>query len=160
MAQDITLKLKDIEGESKKIGYEKEIDIYDFKFGVTQSASCHEGGGGGSAKSDCKDLVVTKLIDKASPILFVHSAMGKPIETAVLTVRKAGGAALDYLVITLKDVIVTNVSTGGKSEDERIREEVSLNYAHITIQYKAQNADGSAGAAIQKTYNVEANSDK
>ncbi len=157
MAQDITLKLTNIEGESKKKGFENEIDVYDFRFGVSQSASCAEGGGGGSAKSDCKDLVVTKLIDKASPILFLHSALGTPIKSAVLTVRKAGGTSLDYLVVTLGDVIVTNVSTGGKSEDERVREEVSLNYAHISIQYKAQNADGSAGAAIQKAYNVEAN---
>jgi type VI secretion system secreted protein Hcp len=100
---------------------------------------------------------VTKLIDKASPILFLHSALGTPIAKAVLTVRKAGGTSLDYLVVTLSDVIVTNVATGGKSEDERVREEISLNYAHISIQYKAQNADGSAGAAIQKSYNLEAN---
>lgn len=159
MAQDITLKLKGIEGESKKKGYEKEIDVYDFRFGVTQSASCAEGGGGGSAKSDCKDLTVTKLIDKSSPILFLTSATGKPIPEAKLTVRKAGGDSLAYLVVTLKDVIVTNVSTGGKVEDERVREEVSFNYAHITIEYKAQNADGTAGAAISKTYNVEANSE-
>lgn len=159
MAQDITLKLTKIEGESKKKGYENQIDVYDFKFGVSQSASSAEGHGGGSAKSDCKDLVVTKLIDKSTPILFLHSALGTPIPEAVLTVRKAGGQALDYLIVTLKDVIVTNVATGGKSEDERVREEISLNYAKISINYKAQNADGTAGAAIQKAYDLESNTE-
>jgi type VI secretion system secreted protein Hcp len=100
---------------------------------------------------------VTKLIDKSTPILFLHSALGTPIPEAVLTVRKAGGQALDYLVVTLKDVIVTNVATGGKSEDERVREEISLSYAKITIQYKAQNADGTAGATIVKAYDLESN---
>ena len=157
MAQDITLKLTKIEGESKKKGFENQIDVYDFKFGVSQSASSSEGLGGGSAKSDCKDLIVTKLIDKSTPILFLHSALGTPIPEAVLTVRKAGGQALDYLVVTLKDVIVTNVATGGKSEDERVREEISLSYAKITIQYKAQNADGTAGATIVKAYDLESN---
>jgi type VI secretion system secreted protein Hcp len=157
MAQDITLKLTKIDGESKKKGFENQIDVYDFKFGVSQSASSSEGLGGGSAKSDCKDLIVTKLIDKATPILFLHSALGTPIPEAVLTVRKAGGQALDYLVVTLKDVIVTNVATGGKSEDERVREEISLSYAKITIQYKAQNADGTAGATIVKAYDLESN---
>jgi type VI secretion system secreted protein Hcp len=157
MAQDITLKLTKIEGESKKTGYENQIDVYDFRFGVSQAASSAEGSGGGSAKSDCKDLVLTKLIDKSTPILFLQSALGTPIPEAVLTVRKAGGKALDYLVVTLKDVIVTNVATGGKVDDERVREEISLSYAKITIQYKAQNADGTAGATIQKAYDVEAN---
>jgi type VI secretion system secreted protein Hcp len=157
MAQDITLKLTNIEGESKKSGYEKQIDIYDFKFGVSQAASSSEGSGGGSAKSDCKDLVVTKLIDKSTPIIFLQSATGTHIAEAVMTVRKAGGQALDYLVVTLKDVIVTNVATGGKSEDERVLEEISLSYAKISIQYKAQNADGTAGATIQKNYDLEMN---
>jgi type VI secretion system secreted protein Hcp len=157
MAQDITLKLTNIEGESKKSGYENQIDIHDFKFGVSQSASSAEGLGGGSAKSDCKDLVLTKLVDKATPILFLHSALGTPIPEAIMTVRKAGGQALDYLVVTLKDVIVTNVTTGGKSEDERVREEISLAYAKISIQYKAQNPNGTAGATIQKAYDLESN---
>jgi type VI secretion system secreted protein Hcp len=157
MAQDITLNLKGIDGESKKKGYENQIDIYDFKFGVSQSASSSEGMGAGSAKSDCKDLVVTKLIDKSTPIIFLYSALGTPIPEATMTVRKAGGQALDYLVVTLKDVIVTNVATGGKAEDERVREEVSFSYAKISIQYKAQNADGTAGATIQKAYDLEAN---
>lgn len=157
MAQDITLKLTNIEGESKKSGYEKQIDVYDFSFGVTQAASSAEGLGGGTAKSDCKDLVISKLIDKSTPIIFLHSALGTPIPEAVMTVRKAGGKALDYLVVTLKDVIVTNVTTGGKAEDERVREQVSLSYAKISIQYKAQNADGTAGAVIQKSYDLEQN---
>lgn len=157
MAQDITLKLTKIEGESKKKGYENQIDIYDFKFGVSQAASSAEGLGGGSAKSDCKDLVLTKLIDKSTPIIFLYSALGTPIPEAVMTVRKAGGQSLDYLVVTLKDAIVTNVATGGTADDERVREEISLSYAKITIQYKAQNADGTAGATIQKAYDLEAN---
>ena len=155
MAQDITLKLTKIDGESKKA--DTEIDVYDFRFGVSQSASSGEGSGGGSAKSDCKDLVVTKLIDKATPIIYLYSALGTPIPQAVLTVRKAGGAALDYLVITLTDAIVTNVATGGKSDDERIREEISLSYSTISIQYKVQNSDGTAGAVTQKKYDVEHN---
>src|SRR5664280_3178356 len=98
MAQDITLKLTNIDGESKKS--DTEIDVYDFKFGVSQSASSSEGQGGGSAKSDCRDLVVTKLIDKATPIIFLYSALGTPITQAVMTVRKAGGQALDYLAVS------------------------------------------------------------
>jgi len=157
MAQDITLKLTKIDGESKKDGYENQIDIYDFKFGVSQSASSSQGSGGGSAASDCRDLTLTKLIDKATPILFLYSATGTHIPEAVMTVRKAGGAALDYLVVTLTDVLVTNVSAGGKTDDERIREEISLSYAVISIQYKVQNADGTAGAVTQKKYDVEHN---
>ncbi len=159
MASDMTLKLAGIEGESKKKGYVGEIDVYDFSFGVTQSASSHDGSGGGSGEADVQDLLISKLIDKSSPVLFLYSATGKPIPEAVLTVRKAGGDAIDYLVVTLTDVIISRVSTGGAAEDDRVKEQVGLNFAKISIQYKAQKPDGSADAVIQKTFDIEANAE-
>ncbi len=159
MATDMMLKLTDIEGESKKTGVEKQIDVSDFSFGVRQSATSHEGGGGGAGRADVQDMTITKFVDKSSPVLFLYSATGKPIAEAVLTVRKVGGTSLDYLVVTMTDVIVSNVSSGGASSDDRVRETVSLNFAKIAIKYTAQTKDGAADATVEKAFDVEANAE-
>ena len=47
MAQDMFLKLTDIEAESKDKVYGKNIDVLAWSWGCSQSATMHMGGGGG-----------------------------------------------------------------------------------------------------------------
>jgi len=158
MAIDITLKLTGIEGESKKDGHVDEIDCYDFSYGVTQTASSHEGSGGGSGRADIHDMVVTKMLDKASPTLYRASAKGLVLDEAVLYVRKVtGDAPLDYLVVTMKKVIISKVVPGGDSSDDRIKEDLALNFAQIAIKYTPQESSGAGGAAVEAEFDVEAN---
>jgi type VI secretion system secreted protein Hcp len=59
--------------------------------------------------------------------------------------------------ITMSPVLVTSVSTGGSSGDERLTENVTLNFAKVKVSYTPQNADGRADAAIVFTWNIEHN---
>ena len=154
MATDMTLKLSGIEGESQKSGHAAEIDVLEFNFGATQSGTGHVGMGGGAGQANVKDLTVTKWVDKSSPLLFFNCVTGKHIDEAVLSVRKAGGTPLDYLQITLKQVLVTSISTGSASSDDRVVEKVSLNFATIKHQYTPQNKDGSGLGPIIKSFSV------
>ena len=63
-------------------------------------------------------------MDKATPDLFKVCANGKHIDTAILTVRKAGENPLEYLKIEMKHVLVSSVSTGGSHGEDRLTENV------------------------------------
>ena len=91
MAQDMFLKLTDIEAESKDKVYGKNIDILAWSWGASQSATMHVGGGGGGGKVSMQDVSCTKYIDKSTPILFKHCCTGVHIPKGELIVRKAGG---------------------------------------------------------------------
>jgi len=151
------IKIGDIKGESVDDKHKEEIDIVSWNWGGSQSGSTHMGSGGGSGKVSIQDLSFTKWVDKSSPILFKTMCQGTHIKDAVLVVRKAGGTPVEYIKITLTDVIVTSISTGGSGTEDRLTEQVTLNFAQFKYEYVPQKNDGSAMAAVQMAWNIATN---
>lgn len=159
MAVDMFLKLTDVKGEAQDKTHPGEIDVLAWSWGMTQSGTMHAGGGGGGGKVSIQDLSVTKWIDKSSPVLMDYCSTGKQFKEALLTVRKAGGAEpLEYLKITMGDVIVTSLSTGGSGGEDRLTENVSLNFSTVKTVYQPQKPDGSKdGGPINYGWDIAAN---
>ena len=154
---NIVLKLDGIDGESVVQDHEGEIDVLAWSWGATQSGSMHVGGGAGAGKVNVEDLSLTKYVDKASIDLLRACFSGEHVGEATLTVRKSGKDALDYMEIKMSPVLVTSVSTGGSGSDDRLTENVTLNFAKVKVSYTPQKEDGTADAAIDFTWNIEAN---
>ena len=76
---------------------------------------------------------------------------------AVLTVRKAGKTALEYIKLTMKELIVSSVSTGGSGGEDRLTENVVLNFAEFKVEYTPQKPDGSGDAVVEKAWNIAEN---
>jgi len=157
MAVDMFFKIKDVEGESSDDKHKKEIDVLAWSWGVSQSGSAHVGGGAGAGKVNVQDISFTKYIDSASHALLLACCAGKHIEEATLVVRKAGDTPLEYLKITLNDLIVSSVSTGGSGGEDRLTENVSLNFAKFKYEYTPQDAKGAGGAPKITGWDVPAN---
>jgi type VI secretion system secreted protein Hcp len=157
MAVDQFLKLEKIDGEAQDKEHAKEIDILAWSWGMSQSGTTHMGAGGGAGKASFQDLSVTKYVDKASMTLMLYLAQGKHIPKARLTVRKAGGTPLEYIIIDLEDVIVTSISTGGSGGEDRLTENVTLNFSVVKTQYVPQGADGKGQAAVEFGFDIAAN---
>lgn len=157
MAVQMTLRLDDIAGESKKDGYEAQIDVTSWAFGMSQSGTWHTGGGGGGGIVNMQDITLTKLIDAASCDLMARCCDGSHIPTGTLTVAKVGGSNLDYYVIELEKIIISSVQTSGTAGGDDVVETVSLNFAVVKIKYKEQADDGSAKAEYEMGFNVETN---
>ena len=158
MATDTFLKLKGIDGEAQDKKHSGEIEVLSWSWGVVNSGSAATGSGAGSGKANFQDVSITKLADKASPELMIHCATGKHIPEAVLTCRKAGGEQLEYLKITLKDVMVTSFQTGGSGGGDEIpTENVGLNFAEVKYGYTPQKADGTGEAEVAQGYNLKEN---
>jgi len=158
MAVDMTIKIDGIEGESKLKDHTKEIDVLAWSWGLSQSASFGSGGGGGAGKVNAQDLSLTKWVDKASPILLANCSSGKHIKEAVLSVRKAGDKPLDYIIVTLEKVLVSSISTGGSGGEDRLTENVTLNFAKAKLEYQPQKDDGTAdGGKVTYTWDFQQN---
>jgi type VI secretion system secreted protein Hcp len=157
MAVDMFLKLDAIAGESIDKTHKGEIQILAFSFGATQSGSTHMGGGGGSGKVNFQDISFTKYIDKSTPILLQMVANGKHFKEGILTVRKAGEHPLEYLKIKLNEILVSSYSSGGSGGEDRLTENVTLNFAKIDVSYSPQKADGTGDVAIVMNYDIPAN---
>src|SRR6202035_2164637 len=107
MAVDMFIKIDTVDGESRDKVHKKEIDVLAWSWGMSNSGSAHVGGGAGAGKVNVQDVRFTKYIDKASCDLMLACCDGKHYPIATLVVRKAGTVPLEYLTITMSEVMVT-----------------------------------------------------
>ena len=150
MAMDMFINLgAKIKGESrdKAQGPKGDVDILAWSWGMSQSGTTHTGGGGGAGKANFQDISFTKYIDSASQALMGALAKGTHIDKCVLLARKAGEGQQKYIEIVMEEVIVTTVSTGGSGGEDRLTENVTLNFAKVSFEYFKQNSKGAAESA-------------
>lgn len=157
MAVDMFIKINGVDGESKDHAHTDEIDVLAWSWGMSQSGSFHVGGGGGSGKVNIQDISFTKWVDKATPNLLMRCSKGTHIDDATLVVRKAGDSPLEYITIEMKKIMVTSVSTGGSGGEDRLTENVTLNFAHVQVTYKGQDDAGASTGDVVYHFNVETN---
>lgn len=157
MAVDMFIKIKDVKGESQDDKHKDEIDVLAWSWGMSNSGSTHMGGGSGAGKVNVQDLSFTKYIDKSSPDLMKACCNGKHFGDAVLVCRKAGEKPVEYLTITMTDLIITSVSTGGSGGEDRLTENVTLNFGEVKVKYIEQTAKGGEGAKPEMGWDIAAN---
>lgn len=157
MAVDMFFKIDGIKGESPDKKHPNEIDVLAWSWGMSQSGTFHGGSGGGAGKASVQDVSFTKYVDVASGPLMLHCCNGAHIPKAVLVVRKAGKDPLEYLTLTLEKCMVTSVSTGGSGGEDRLTENVTLNFAKVKVDYKQQSDKGDQKGGADFKWDIAAN---
>lgn len=157
MAVDMFLKIEGIKGEAQDAKHKDEIDVLAWSWGMSQSGTTHMGPGGGAGKVNVQDISITKYLDNASPNLMLYCCSGKHIKEMNLTVRKAGDKPLEYLKIKMENGLVSSVSTGGSGGEDRLTENVTLNFQKVHVEYAKQKADGSGEAGPELKWDIATN---
>jgi type VI secretion system secreted protein Hcp len=157
MAVDIFIKIDAVEGEAQDSKHKKEIDVLSWSWGMGNSGSAHAGGGAGAGKVHVQDLTFTKWVDKATPKLALACCCGQHFKDATLVVRKAGEKPVEYLKIKMDVVFVSCISTGGSGGEDRLTENVTLNFSKVSLDYIPQDDKGAPGTAIPMTWDIASN---
>lgn len=147
----------ELKGESKDDKHKNEIDVLAWSWGLSNSGSAHMAGGAGAGKVNVQDLSFTKYVDSASSPLLLAGCNGKHYDEALLTVRKAGEHPVEYIKIKMSEVLITSVSTGGSGGEDRLTENVTLNFGKVHFDYTPQDDKGKGGTAIPMEWNIAAN---
>jgi type VI secretion system secreted protein Hcp len=143
------LKLDGATGESSDSAHKDEIAIYAWSWALQAPGSLSGGTGGHVGAASLSEFRFVKKADRATTALMSILRANKVLGQALLTVRKAGEGdkALEYLTIQLEKVRVTSISVtvdepagGGPPE---VRENVSLGFARVTVNYRPQTGSGS-----------------
>ncbi len=116
------------------------FDAVAFSWGGSATTSITGGGGGGASagRPVLQDLSLTKYVDANSPKLFLTLVTGRHLQTVTLTWIGATGAPT--VKITLEDVLVTSLSEGGSADEQRLTENLSLNFRTIEFAYDGVHA--------------------
>jgi type VI secretion system secreted protein Hcp len=155
MAVDYFLKVDGIPGESQDAKHKGEIDVLAFSWGVSQAKATASGGGGGAGKAVFDDLLVVAQTSKASPLLWLACASGKHVKSAVITCRRAGKSPVEFLKITLSDVVISSYELDGSDEEPPL-DQIGLAYAKIETQYTPVDATGKSQPPVKAGWDLKA----
>lgn len=144
------LKIDDIPGESQRVDHEGEIDISDITWGIDRpDRSPAVRGGRARSRAAVADLVCRKVYDASSPYLARAALDGRSFDEAVVTIRRdSGDAHLDYLTLSLRDVVVSSyaiLGTDTPASGDLLHETIGLRAERVTVLYVVQADDHSAG---------------
>ena len=156
-AIDMFLRLNGIEGESTDKSYPKQMEVLAWSWGASNSGSTHYGGGTGVGKVSVQDMSLTKYVDKASPALLLKTMNGGHITDGTLTVRKAGATPAAYLQYDFEDILVTALSTGGSGGEDRLTENIVLNFDKVTKTYFITDLAGVTRGSSTAYWTVSTN---
>jgi len=136
MAIDMFLKIGNINGESLDATHKSWVDVLAWSWGISNSGSTHVGGGAGAGQANFQDLSYTSYLDASTAPLMKAVATGQHLKSAFLNVRRAGSAPTEFLKITMTEVLVTSLSTGGSGGEDRLTQNVTLNFAKVKVEYQ------------------------
>jgi type VI secretion system secreted protein Hcp len=160
MALDMFINMGDnIKGESDDSvqGPKGDIDVLAWSWGMSQSGTTHMGKGGGAGKANFQDLSFTKYIDSSTNALMIALSKGTHIPKCVLLARKAGEGQKRYIEVTMEEVLVTSVSTGGSGGEDRLTENITLNFAKVKYSYAPQKITGEVEADKDFAWDIAGN---
>lgn len=136
-AVDMFLELEGIQGESQDNAHKGDVDVLAWSWGVSNSSSATKAG-----KVNVQDLSLTKYVDSASVPLLMRATSGGRIPSAELTVRRAGENPVDSIKLCMTNVGVSSLSSGGSGGEDRLTENVTLNFSSIVMSYQRQSSTG------------------
>jgi type VI secretion system secreted protein Hcp len=114
------------------------FEVLAFSWGASNSGSM-AGSGGGAGKANIQDVSLTKHTDQHSPALLSAVTVGEHFSKATLTFTPPGGRS--PLVLEMTPVMVTSVSLGGTSDEMRLTENLTLNFASFRFAYGQASTD-------------------
>jgi type VI secretion system secreted protein Hcp len=131
-----------INGEALDDKHKGEIEVLSWSWGIQGKPSM--GGGAASGKASVRELRIVKRVDKASTALMSAVRTNEAIKEAVLTVRKTGKTALEYLKITLGQgrIVSLEIDAGDPGGGSALIERITISFNKIEVEYTPQGADG------------------
>ncbi|WP_116109194.1 Hcp family type VI secretion system effector [Lewinella sp. IMCC34191] len=143
-----TLDIPEIPGEVRRAGFEDQIEITSFSYGI----STEEETGRTSPTVTQGCFLLGKTTDRATPLLFEavtkHTRFNEMTLTAYRTDARSSRIVITY---QLTNVVVKKWETGAEN-GEGIQEVIGLVPAEVEITYYYYNDDGSLSGEYSYSY--------
>jgi type VI secretion system secreted protein Hcp len=152
------LSIPGVPGSATAKGFEGQIGLLTWAWGVDSSASVGgAGGGGGAGKATPRDVIALAQSDIQSPVLLGDTNTGRHLQTALISSVRNGKKPFTFMTLKFEDVLVTSYAVTPDPTNGLPLDLIHLVFAKITQTVFPQNADGSAGTPISHSFDYETN---
>jgi type VI secretion system secreted protein Hcp len=151
---------KKIEGESAQEGFQGQLEVQNFSYGVTNPRAASVSGAGGHSTGTATVTTVnfTRAIDKASPALFESCCSGATWDKVTLTLRRTAEGEempITYMTVALDDAMLDNYSISGMDEAKPV-ESFALAFKKITWDYTVEGDKSAKGGSVSASWDAKA----
>ena len=158
-AQNIFVKIGDIQGSSQHDVFRGTIEAESWQWGIANTSSSIDGSRIGTGKASFDQLTFVHMVDQASPILMQYCASGSVVRgetrlSLLATVRDRPNLVFE---IVLQNVIVSKIVASGDRSGRPPMEEVSLSFSAVTAEYTPYRSDGSKTQPIRFSWDLAKN---
>ncbi|MBI4893670.1 MAG: type VI secretion system tube protein Hcp [Acidobacteria bacterium] len=156
---DYFLRIDGIDGECRKPGFEKCMEMFDWGFSESQDGSASSPSASAQGRVSMSDFNFSKVVDTATPKLLQNLFKGTLVAKATLTARRTGateGRPQPYLVWEFKDLIISAHSFNGNNGGGTPTESISFNFAEVKCYYR-QLKKGVLQGAVSGGWNLKTN---
>lgn len=162
MGVALFMKVDGVTGESADSQHKNWTDIRSFSWGATQPGAMASGSGGNAGRASFNDLVVVAYMDKGTAAIVKNCVTGKHITSVEVSACKTGGSQIEFMRITLQEVLVTSAQVTGVDPSDPA-DRLLMNYgfqaAKVKKQYWQQNDTGGKGAEVTVGWNIKENTE-
>ncbi len=149
--QNMFMKISGVPGETQDQARRDWISLTGYKLGIGSTSTAAGSSRAAIGKTNFNDLIITKKIDKTSPVLMQKCALGENIPEVEIEITAADGKS--FYRVVLSDVRISGVETASQCSPKcETTEEVSLNYSKITWEHK-----DNKGSPVKAGYDVKLN---
>ncbi|AOJ00768.1 MULTISPECIES: Hcp family type VI secretion system effector [Burkholderia] len=149
-----------VKGESADKDHDGWIELKSWDHSIIQPRSATASTSGGHTSERCEhgDMVFTKEIDMASPLLYQHASGGTTFDEVTIDFMRSDGDGqrVKYLEIKLKYVIVASVTPSVQKEGLPL-EQFALKYAAVQWKQTQQKIGGNQGGNTQGAWSLTKN---
>jgi len=156
---DVTffLSVPGVAGSATAKGFEGQIELLTWAWGVDSSATTGTGGGGGAGKATPRDVVALAQSDIQSPALLGDTNTGRHLQSALISCVRNAKKPFTFMTLKFEDVLVTSYAVTPDPTNGLPLDLVHLVFAKITQTVFPQNADGSAGTPVTTSFDYDTN---
>lgn len=148
MAVDVFMKIDGIPGESSDAQFKDCIEVLTLDWEVTRPM----GGERAAGAVNCSSFAITKVVDKATPLILKAATMSERINEIKITLCRAGKEKVKFLEYLFTNCVITKATLmmGEQSGETLPVENVHFRFATIEITYFQQTRDsgGSRGQIV------------
>jgi type VI secretion system secreted protein Hcp len=146
------LSLTDIPGSATAKGFEGQIELLTWAWGVDSTGTIGGGGGGGAGKAVPRDLIALAESGIQSPLLLTDTNTGKHVQSALVSCVRESRKPFTFMTLKFEDVLITSYAVTPDPTNGLPLDLVHIQFSKITHQVVPQNEDGSAGTPITSSF--------
>jgi type VI secretion system secreted protein Hcp len=146
------LSIPGIPGSSAVKGFEGQIELITWAWGVDASGSVGGGGGGGAGKATPRDVIALADSGIQSPALLLSTNTGRHVPSALISSVRNGKRPFTFMTLKFEELLVTSYAVTPDPTNALPLDLVHLDFAKVTFTVFPQNPDGSAGTPIVTSF--------